>query len=77
MLIGSPGDAAPTGRTGEKAHLHEIGLIYIFQGNSLLVTLEDVYEPYLMQMGSYTSSRVTASSLMVAAKVSRPTGPPP
>ena len=37
MLIGPPGDAPASGRAGEEAHLHQIGLVYVLQGDSFLV----------------------------------------
>ena len=37
MFIRLSGHTAPPGRAGEKAHLHEIGLIDIFQSDGLLI----------------------------------------
>ena len=37
MLIGTPGDAPAPGGAGEEAHLHEIGLVHVLQGDGLLV----------------------------------------
>ena len=36
MLIGQPGDAPAPGGPGEKAHLHQVGLVDVLQGDSLL-----------------------------------------
>ena len=37
MLISAAGDAAPPGRAGQKAHLHEIRLVNVLQRDGLLV----------------------------------------